>query len=47
VVHRIQYTYWHTKNMAPAGELPKAAPAIEPQPAREAVLAREKAQLPG
>jgi CDP-diacylglycerol--glycerol-3-phosphate 3-phosphatidyltransferase len=47
VVHRIQYTYWHTKNLTPASELPKAVPAIEPQPAREAVLAREKAQLPG
>ena len=49
VVHRIQYTYWNTKHLSPAGEEPaaQAAPALEAAPAREPVLTREEAQLPG
>jgi CDP-diacylglycerol--glycerol-3-phosphate 3-phosphatidyltransferase len=50
VVHRIQYTYWNTKHIAPVSDLPpaitpSAAPApASPTPSREPVLAREKAQ---
>src|SRR6516164_6928758 len=48
VVHRIQYTYWNTKHLSPASEesTAQAAPVLA-EPAREAVLAREKAELPG
>jgi CDP-diacylglycerol---glycerol-3-phosphate 3-phosphatidyltransferase len=50
VVHRIQYTYWNTKHMVPDSEVPKAqalpAAATGSASAREAILTREKAQLP-
>jgi CDP-diacylglycerol--glycerol-3-phosphate 3-phosphatidyltransferase len=49
VVHRIQYTYWNTKHLAPVSEVPKAASSSTlPAPStREPVLARDKAELPG
>jgi CDP-diacylglycerol--glycerol-3-phosphate 3-phosphatidyltransferase len=49
VVHRIQYTYWNTKHLAPVSEVPKtklAAAAAQPAPGRQAVLARDKTELP-
>src|SRR5581483_8435814 len=47
VVHRIQYTYWNTKDLAPVSEVPtaQAAPAVAQAapPVREIALARDKA----
>jgi CDP-diacylglycerol---glycerol-3-phosphate 3-phosphatidyltransferase len=55
VVHRIQYTYWNTKHLAPISELPKIAAAAvpvstpaavpSPAPAREVALGRENPEL--
>src|SRR3954453_19123554 len=41
VVHRIQYTYWNTKHLAPIREVPKAAAA----PERELAIARDNPEL--
>lgn len=40
VVHRIQYTYWNTKHLAPIREVPKAA-----APERELAIARDNPEL--
>jgi CDP-diacylglycerol---glycerol-3-phosphate 3-phosphatidyltransferase len=51
VVHRIQYTYWNTKHLAPMSDLPPArTPAPMQQqatPTRDVALAQDNAQLPG
>jgi CDP-diacylglycerol--glycerol-3-phosphate 3-phosphatidyltransferase len=47
VVHRIQYTYWNTKPIAPVCEFPKAtiAAPTPPSPARELAMSSENAEL--
>jgi CDP-diacylglycerol---glycerol-3-phosphate 3-phosphatidyltransferase len=51
VVHRIQYTYWNTKHLAPMSDLPPARTPSTLQsksaPARDVALAQDNAQLPG
>lgn len=44
VVHRIQYTYWNTKHLAPVREIPKVVVAPPPA-AREVTLSSEKQEL--